>query len=93
MAQRKLRPFAEILILVNSLTDEQKADLLDVLRGKPTKKERKTSKKADKTEKSAKPDICVTCGNVESFIDHQPESEVYHKFRASLKTKAATESK
>lgn len=95
MAQRKLRPFAEILILVNSLTDEQKADLLDVLRGKPTKKERKTSKRAEKPPKEAekKPDICVTCGNEEPFFDHKVESPVYHKFRTSLKTKAATESK
>lgn len=86
MASRKLRPFAEILILVNSLTDEQKADLLDVLRGKQPKKERKASKK---TEKPPKVDMCAICGNEKTFVDHQESSPDYHVFRTSLKQKAA----
>jgi hypothetical protein len=28
---------------------------------------------------------CATCGNVESYADHQPDSDVYHIFRTSLK--------
>lgn len=94
MGAKKLRPFAEILILVNSLTDEQKADLLDVLRGKPAKKERKArTPKAEKPEKASKVEMCVTCGNEKTHFDHTEASDSYHIFRTSLKTKAATESK
>lgn len=85
--QRKLRPFAEILNLVDALNDEQRADLLDYLRGKQPKKERKVSKKA---EKPAKVEMCATCGNEKTHADHQESSDVYHIFRTSLKQKAAT---
>lgn len=82
---RKLRPFAELLNLVDALTDDQRADLQDYLRGKQPKKERK--KKTEKPDKPAKVDICATCGNEETFIDHQPESDSYHIFRTSVKKK------
>lgn len=91
MPQRKLRPFVEVLNLVNSLTEEQRADLLDYLRGKQPKKERKTTKKAEKPEKADKPakvEMCAICGNEKTFVDHQESSESYHIFRTSVKQKA-----
>jgi len=80
MAQRKLRPFAEILNLVDALNDEQRADLLDYLRGKQPKKERKT-KKAKEIPR------CVTCGYAEESINHKPETDGYHLFRTEVKKK------
>lgn len=89
MANRKLRPFAEILNLVNALSDEQRADLLDYLRVGQPKKERKPTKKAEKVDKVVKADICATCGNEASHPDHEESSDAYHIFRTSLKHKAA----
>lgn len=83
--QRKLRPFAEILILVNSLSDDQKADLLDVLRGRPQRAERKASKRTE----PAKAKLCATCGNPKEFADHAESSDSYHIFRTEVKRKAA----
>lgn len=93
MAQRKLRPFAQIVKLVGELTNEQKLDLFDLLRGTPEKKEPKASKKpekVEKTEKTAKVDMCAICGNEKTFVDHQESSPDYHVFRTSLKQKAGT---
>lgn len=87
MAQRKLRPFAEILNLVDALSDEQRADLLDYLRAKQPKKERKT-KTAKQPKEAAKADgKCVTCGNEKEHADHQELSDDYHVFRTSVKQK------
>lgn len=88
MAAHKLRPFAAILNLVDALNDEQRADLLDYLRAKQPKKERKTSKKVEKV--PSKVEVCVTCGNEKTHFDHQEESRDYHIFRTSVKHKAAT---
>jgi len=85
--RHRLRPFVEILNLVDALNDEQRADLFDYLRGKQPKKERKTSKKV---EKPAKVEMCATCGNEKSHADHQESSDAYHIFRTSVKQKAAT---
>lgn len=97
MGSKKLRPFAEILILEKQLSDDQRLDLLDVLRGRPQRAAKsKAAKPKDKEPKEAKPTkapICATCGNVEDFADHKPESDVFHKFRTEIKTKAAGESK
>lgn len=87
MAQRKLRPLPHILNLINELTDEQRADLLDYLRGKQPKKERKVGKKTEKS--PTKVDTCAICGNEKSFVDHQESSTNYHIFRTSVKQKAA----
>lgn len=89
MAQRKLRPFAQVVKLVGELSGEQKLDLFDLLRGTPEKKEPKAGKKSEKTEKPAKA-LCATCGNEKDHVDHQESSDVYHIFRTSLKQKAAT---
>jgi len=90
MPQRKLRPFVEVLNLVNALSDEQRADLLDYLRGNQPKKERKApTKKPEKIEKSAKVEMCVICGNEKTHADHQESSDTYHVFRTSLKQQKA----
>lgn len=95
MSQRKIRPFAAILLLVEELSPDQRLDLLDVLRGRPAKVERKKKEKVEKPPKEAKPakvPICATCGNVEDFADHKTESPDYHIFRTDIKkAKAATQ--
>lgn len=96
MAQRKLRPLPHILNLINELTDEQRADLLDYLRGKQPKKERKPNKKTEKAPKETTKaeGKCVTCGELEfdgtalSPKHDLAAPEFDHKFRASLKQKA-----
>lgn len=87
MAQRKLRPFAEILNLVDALNDEQHADLLDYLRGKQPKKERKARQPKPLKETTKAEGKCATCGKPESDAGHNEASDDYHIFRTSLKSK------
>lgn len=90
MAQRKLRPFVAILTLADALNDEQRADLLDYLRGKQPKKERKAQvRKTEKSEKAPKVEMCAICGNEKTYVDHQEDSPSYHVFRTSVKTKGS----
>lgn len=82
MSQKKLRPFAEILILVKLLSEDQKLDLLDVLRGRPQR-----ASKAKPKEPKAKLCALPNCGQSESHVNHNPESEDYHLFQPEIKKK------
>lgn len=55
MSARKLRPFAEILILEKELSPDQRLDLLDVLRGRPQRASKAKTPKEPKEPKEPKP--------------------------------------
>lgn len=102
MGAKKLRAFAEVLLLVNELNAEQRADLLDVLRGRPQRASKpKAAKpaaasakepkepKAPKQPRLVEGPICEACGNEEGHTDHFQPSPNYHPFDVK-KAKATT---
>lgn len=104
MAKPKLTNFAQVLRLVNTLTEDEKATLRDFLRPEPAKRvaTKKASKKAKATEatlplvanepaddtQNGGP-ICGACGHEEDYQDHFRPSPHYHPFESPSRAKGA----
>lgn len=106
MAKAKLTNFAQVLRLLSTLTDDEKATLRDVLRPTPTPRTVKKSTKKPKVSPEAtlpligtapentigQPSgvICAACGNDEGYTDHFEPSPHYHAFEPPRSAKGAT---
>lgn len=104
MAKPKITPFAQVLRLLETLTDNEKATLRDVLRPAPAPRAKKASKKKAATatlplvpvaqvetvtDTSDDGPKCAACGHGEGYQDHVQPSPHYHKFDAGKKAKSA----
>lgn len=102
MAKAKITPFAQVLRLLETLTDGEKATLRDVLRPAPTPRKSKQPSKKPKATNATLPlelaptnesreadtggQLCAACGNVQSHEDHSQPSPHYHAFDAGKKS-------
>ena len=77
---RKISTVVKIIQLLHTLSDDERKIVTDYIRSQTTTP-RKGKKKVEKDP------ICATCGNMESFADHNPSSDVFHKFRTTIKKK------
>lgn len=105
MAKAKITTFAQVLRLLGSLNDSEKATLRDVLRPAPAPR-KKAVKKArpeasatplldagqggEKDQSANKPELCTACGNTEDYQDHFKPSPHYHPFGSPSSAKSAT---
>jgi hypothetical protein len=101
MAKAKLTNLAQVLLLVQTLTDSEKATLRDVLRPAPVPRGAKKPTKKPKASADAAPLLtsadasdenepkCAACGNPESYTDHFQPSPHYHPFESSKKKRVA----
>ena len=79
MAKKKLSTLVQAMNLFVLLDERDKQTLADYIRSQTTTPRKGSKKKVEP--------ICATCGNVESFADHNPSSDVFHKFRTTIKKK------
>lgn len=80
MAKKKLSNLVQAMNLFVLLDERDKQTLADYVHSQ-TATPRKGKKKVEKDP------ICATCGNMESFADHNPSSDAFHKFRTTIKKK------